>query len=67
MWGALGVKIGWIEGAEINLLGLIAGLDLRKPALKLPGFGRIGLADSAAAPSGVVADVKSTTLRRDGE
>jgi hypothetical protein len=43
LWGVVGVKIGWIEGVEINVLGLIAGLDLRKPALKLPGFGRIGL------------------------
>lgn len=45
LWGALGVKIGWIEGAEVNLFGLVAGLDLRKPAVKLPGFGRIGLED----------------------
>jgi len=42
LWGIFGVKIAWIEGLEINLCGLIAGLDLRKPALKLPGFGEIG-------------------------
>ena len=30
-------------GIEVNLLGLVAGLDLRHPALKLPGFGRIGV------------------------
>jgi hypothetical protein len=41
--GILGVKIAWIEGVEINLLSLIAGFDLRQPAVKLPGFGRIGL------------------------
>jgi hypothetical protein len=29
---------------EVNLLGLVAGLDLRHPGVKLPGFGRIGLA-----------------------
>jgi hypothetical protein len=46
VWGMLGVKIGWVEGLEINLLSLIAGLDLRQPALKLPGFGRINLAAS---------------------
>ena len=40
--GVLGVKIGWIEGLEVNVLGLVAGLDLRQPALKLPGFGRVG-------------------------
>jgi hypothetical protein len=28
---------------EFNVLGLVAGLDLRHPAVKLPGFGRIGL------------------------
>jgi hypothetical protein len=42
--GVLGVKIGWIEGLEINVLSLVFGLDLRRPALKIPGFGRISLA-----------------------
>jgi hypothetical protein len=37
------VAIGWIEGIELNFLGLIAGLDVRRPAIKLPGWGRIGL------------------------
>lgn len=41
--GLIGVKLGWVEGVEFNFLGLVAGLDLRQPALKLPGFGRIGL------------------------
>ncbi|MGE3064840.1 MAG: DUF3750 domain-containing protein [Hyphomicrobiaceae bacterium] len=41
--GLLGVSIGWVEGIEVNVLGLVAGLDIRHPALKLPGFGRIGL------------------------
>jgi hypothetical protein len=44
-----------VEGVEINLGGLVAGLDIREPALKLPGFGRIGLpsstANAALAPS----------------
>jgi hypothetical protein len=43
LWGLLGIKIAWIEGIEVNVLGLVAGLDLRHPGLKLPGFGRIGL------------------------
>jgi hypothetical protein len=43
LWGVLGVKIGWVEGVEVNFLGLVAGLDLRNPGIKLPGFGRIGL------------------------
>ena len=41
--GLLGVTLGWVEGIEINFLGLIVGIDVRHPALKLPGFGRIGL------------------------
>jgi hypothetical protein len=42
--GLLGVTVGWVEGLEINVLGLVAGLDVRRPALKLPGWGRLGLA-----------------------
>jgi hypothetical protein len=43
LWGLADVKIGWVEGIEVNLLGLVAGLDLRHPGVKLPGFGRIGV------------------------
>ena len=46
--GYTALKLGWVEGVEVNLLGLVAGLDLRHPGLKLPGFGRIGL-DSPVA------------------
>jgi len=42
LWGVAGFKLGWVEGIEVNFLGLVAGLDLRHPALKLPGYGRIG-------------------------
>jgi uncharacterized protein DUF3750 len=48
LWGLLGVKLGWVEGVEVNLFGLVAGLDLRHPAVKLPGFGRIGMDDGTA-------------------
>lgn len=41
--GIAGVTVGWVEGVEINLLGAVAGVDVRRPALKLPGWGRIGL------------------------
>src|SRR5262249_14202027 len=41
--GYAGIKFGWIEGIEMNLLGLVAGIDLRHPGLKLPGYGRIGI------------------------
>jgi Protein of unknown function (DUF3750) len=48
LWGLLGVKVGWVEGVELNFLGLVAGLDLRHPAVKLPGFGRLGIDDGTA-------------------
>jgi len=41
--GLIGVTIGWVEGVEVNFLSLVAGVDVRRPALKLPGWGRIGL------------------------
>jgi Protein of unknown function (DUF3750) len=48
LFGLLGLKVGWVEGIEVNFLGLVAGLDVRHPAVKLPGFGRIGLDDATA-------------------
>ncbi|MDB5641476.1 MAG: hypothetical protein JWN07_793 [Hyphomicrobiales bacterium] len=41
--GYAGLTLGWVEGVELNLLGAVAGFDIRRPALKLPGFGRIGI------------------------
>ena len=38
-----GLTIAWIEGIEVDILGGVAGLDLRRPAVKLPGLGRIGM------------------------
>jgi hypothetical protein len=40
--GYVGLTIGWYEGIELNLLGAVAGIDVRRPALKLPGIGRLG-------------------------
>jgi hypothetical protein len=39
-----GLTLAWVEGIEVNILGAVAGLDLRRPAIKLPGLGRLGLA-----------------------
>ncbi len=39
--GLVGVTAGVDEGLELNVLGLVAGVDLLRPALKLPGFGRV--------------------------
>jgi len=43
IYGLLGIKAGWVEGIEFNLFTLVAGLDIRHPAIKLPGIGRIGI------------------------
>ena len=50
--GYVGVTLAWVEGIEVNILGAVAGLDLRRPAIKLPGLGRIGIrgADEPAKP-----------------
>ncbi len=40
--GLAGAMLALDEGIEVNLLGLVVGLDLAPPALKLPGVGRIG-------------------------
>jgi hypothetical protein len=41
--GYAGLTLGWVEGIEINLLGAVVGFDLRRPAIKLPGLGRLGM------------------------
>ena len=41
--GYLGLTIGWVEGFELNIFGGVLGLDIRRPALKFPGVGRLGL------------------------
>jgi hypothetical protein len=51
LFGILGLKLGWVEGVELNIVGLVAGLDLRHPAVKLPGFGRIGIDNGTALAS----------------
>lgn len=42
MLGILGIAMGRDEGLEINLLGLNFGIDISRPALKLPFVGRLG-------------------------
>jgi hypothetical protein len=41
--GLAGVLIGREEGLELNLLGLTFGVDVKRPALKLPVVGRLGV------------------------
>ncbi len=40
--GLLGLTLGMREGVEVNVFGLVVGLDVVHPALKLPGIGRLG-------------------------
>lgn len=46
-YGLLGATAGLSDGLEANILGLNFGLDLLRPALKLPLLGRIGLRDGS--------------------
>ena len=41
--GLFGVLAAWEEGIEFNVLGFTFGLDLKRPALKLPIAGRVGV------------------------
>lgn len=43
--GYAGLTIGWREGLEISILGSVFGIELRRPAINLPGLGRFGVAD----------------------
>ncbi len=42
VFGLAGLLIGLEEGLEVNLLGLSFGLDLNRPALRIPLAGRLG-------------------------
>ncbi len=47
--GYAGLTVGWVEGIEVNILGSVVGFDLRRPAIKLPGLGRLGMAEYRGA------------------
>jgi len=51
LFGLAGLTLAGDEGLEVNLLSLVAGLDLAQPALKLPGIGRVELSNQAVAGS----------------
>lgn len=40
--GLIGISIAGVEGVEVNVLGLVLGIDIMRPAIKLPAIGRIG-------------------------
>ena len=43
LFGVAGMILAPEEGVELNLLGLSVGIDLARPALRLPAIGRIGV------------------------
>jgi hypothetical protein len=45
--GYLGIAVGWVEGFEVNLLCAVAGVDIRRQAIKLPGLGRLGVSSAS--------------------
>ena len=55
LFGLLGVTVGIEEGLELNVLGLNFGIDLNRPALRLPLIGRLGFSNGVptaeAAPN----------------
>lgn len=54
--GLLGIGIAAREGLEVNLMGLVLGIDPADLAIKLPGLGRLGLRERDDAPSPAVID-----------
>jgi hypothetical protein len=42
--GLFGFAAGRSAGLEVHFMGLVAGVDFQRPALKVPAFGRVGLA-----------------------
>ncbi|ORE90766.1 DUF3750 domain-containing protein [Aurantimonas sp. 22II-16-19i] len=43
LFGYAGLSAGWKNGLEINLLGLVAGVDIRRIGIKVPAFGTFAL------------------------
>jgi hypothetical protein len=41
--GFFGFSVGALSGVEIHFMGLVAGVDIMQPALKIPAFGRVEL------------------------
>ena len=46
--GIAGVTLGLDEGIEVNVLGLNFGVDFLRPALRVPGLGRVGFPEDVA-------------------
>src|SRR5262245_937890 len=49
--GLFGATLAVEEGIEVNVLGLAFGVDLTRPALRLPAIGRLGMAENVPEPT----------------
>ncbi len=49
LFGLVGVTLARREGVELNLLGLVLGIDPADLAVKLPGIGQVGLRRAQAS------------------
>ena len=54
--GLMGFSAGLRSGLEVHMFGLVAGIDIRRPALKIPGVGRVGMSGDHALSSSMPAD-----------
>jgi hypothetical protein len=48
LFGYAGAVVGWSSGLEVNLFGLVAGIDPRHLAVKIPAFGTYALVSGPA-------------------
>ncbi len=48
--GFFGVSLGARSGFEVNFLGLVAGIDVKNPGIKIPGLGYFGVNSFEPAP-----------------
>lgn len=49
--GYAGLSIGLRSGFEVNLLGLVAGIDVQNPGVKIPALGYFGTKSFEVAPA----------------
>jgi hypothetical protein len=43
LYGLVGIAAGQRSGFEVHFMGLVAGIDVANPGVKIPAIGRIGL------------------------
>lgn len=54
--GLAGLTVGLEEGIEVNVLGLNLGVDFLRPALRVPGLGRLGFPEEVEREATVAVD-----------